>query len=203
MERYVYEGKNKDQVLNLALYELNVNESDIIYNIKEESSGFLKGKKCIVECIKLQDIALYAKEILTKILKAMNIDSRIEVSLKNQIIRLNVHSENNSIIIGKKGHILDALQTFIKFAVFNEVEKYITIIIDVEGYKEKQTYFLQRDAKKVAKEVLKTKEQVKLDPMKAYERKVIHDILNNYKNIETISEGVEPNRCVVVKYKED
>lgn len=203
MKKYLYEGKNKDQVLNLAFYELNVNEENMIYNIKEESNGFLKGKKVVVECIKFQDIADYAKGILNEILKGMNIDSKIEMSLKNQIISLNIHSDKNSLIIGKKGHILDALQTFIKFAIYNEVEKYINIIIDVEGYKEKQVYFLQRDTKKVARDVLKTKEQIKLDPMKAYERKIVHDVLNNYKNIETISEGVEPNRCVIVKYKED
>ena len=200
MEKYVYEGKTKDQVLNLALYELNVNEKEIIYNVKEENAGLFKGKKIIIECIKIKDIANYAKELLLEILKGMKIEAKIESTIKEDFIKLNIHSENNSIIIGKKGHILDALQIYIKNAINNETNKFLKITVDVEGYKDKQAYFLERDAKKVAREVLKTKTDIKLDPMKAYERKIIHDILNNYRNIETISEGIEPNRCIVIKY---
>lgn len=203
MEKYVYEGKKKDQALNLALYELNTNEEEIIYNFTEVNNGLFKGKKYILECVKYKDVAKEAKKILEELLKGMNIDSKIEFSIKNQIIKLNIHSDNSSIVIGKKGHILDAIQNFIKNALFNDLGQYVTIVVDVEGYKEKNAHFLERDAKKLAKEVLKTKTDIKLDPMRAYERKVIHDVLSTYKHIETKSEGVEPNRCLVIKYKED
>lgn len=203
MKKYIYEGKNKEQILNLALYELNVNENELLYNIKEEHNGLLKGKKYIIEYIKYSDIVDYAKEILSEILKNMNISYDIETILKDEILKINIYSEKSSIIIGKKGGTLDSLQTFIRQAILTEVGEYIQIIVDVENYKEKQTHFLQKNAKNAAKEVQKTKIDIKLDPMKAYERKVVHDTLTNFKNIETISEGKEPNRYVIIKYKND
>lgn len=202
MEKYVYEGKNKEQVLNLMLYELNVNENEIIYSEHEENSGFLKGKKIIIEAYKLKEIADFAKDNLYKLLEGMNVDAKIEVIVKEGIIHLNIYSKNNSILIGKKGHILDAIQNYLRAVIVNEINNNIKIVIDVENYKQKQAYFLEKQAKKIAKEVLKTKTDVKLDPMKAYERKIIHDTLNSYKNIETVSEGVEPNRSIVIKYKD-
>lgn len=202
MEKYVYEGKNKDQVMNLMLYELNVNEEDIVYKEKEESGGFLKGKKCVIEAYKLEEIAKFVKEFLEELLSGMKVDSKIEVIVKDETINLNIYSKNNSIIIGKKGHILDAIQTYTKNMLFHKINNNVKIIIDVENYKQKQNYFLRKDAKRIAKEVLKTKTDIKLDPMKSYERKIIHDTLNSYKNIETQSEGEEPNRYIVVKYKD-
>ena len=202
MEKYIYEGKTKEQVLNLMLYELNVNENDLIYKEKEENMGFLKGKKTVIEAYKISEIAEEAKKILTELLDGMKISSNIETMVKEKTIKLNIHSKNNSIIIGKKGHILDSIQYFIKNVIVNEIGDNINLIIDVESYKDKQKYFLERQAKKIVKEVLKTKQDIKLDPMKAYERKIIHDALSKYKNIETISEGIEPYRCIVIKYKD-
>ena len=202
MEKYIYEGKTKEQVLNLMLYELNVKENDLIYKEKEENMGFLKGKKTVIEAYKISEIAEEVKKILTELLDGMKISSNIETMIKEKTIKLNIHSKNNSIIIGKKGHILDSIQYFIKNVIVNEIGDNINLIIDVESYKDKQKYFLEKQAKKIVKEVLKTKQDIKLDPMKAYERKIIHDALSKYKNIETISEGIEPNRCIVIKYKD-
>lgn len=201
MQTYKFEGKTLEQALNLALYELNVNETDIVYTESEEKAGLLKGKKIVIQCIKLADIAEFAKEALKDLLKNMNVkNSNIEMKLKDSIITLKIHSENNSIIIGKKGHILDAIQTYIKQAVNVKTDNFVKIIVDVENYKEKQVYFLQKDAKKVAREVLRTKGKVELDPMTSYERKIVHDALSTFKNIKSDSEGTEPNRRIVIEY---
>ena len=99
MEKYIYEGKTKEQVLNLMLYELNVNENDLIYKEKEENMGFLKGKKTVIEAYKISEIAEEAKKILTELLDGMKISSNIETMVKEKTIKLNIHSKNNSIII--------------------------------------------------------------------------------------------------------
>lgn len=201
METYKYEGKTLEQALNLALYEMNVNEKDIIYTSREEKAGLLKGKKTVIECTKLSDVAEYSKETLKDLLKNMDIkNAKVEMNLKDGVITLKIHSDNNSILIGKKGHILDALQVYIRQAVNTEVNSFVKVMVDVEGYKEKQLYYLQRDAKKVAREVLKTKGRVELDPMSSYERKVVHDALSTFKNIKSDSEGEEPNRRIVIEY---
>ena len=75
-------------------------------------------------------------------------------------------------------------------------------MIDIDNYKEKQNYFLTRDVKKIAREVTLSKMEVKLDPMNSYERRIVHNALSKFDYIETKSEGEEPNRYVVIKYKE-
>ena len=72
----------------------------------------------------------------------------------------------------------------------------------LEDYKEKQNYFLEKKVKRIARDVALSKSSVKLDPMNSYERRVIHTILGEYKNIKTESIGEEPNRSVVIKYVE-
>ena len=113
-----------------------------------------------------------------------------------------IFSTNNSLLIGKKGHILNSIQTYVRQAIFNAVDLYVNITIDVENYKEKQNYFLEKKVKRIARDVTLSKVDVKLDPMNAYDRKVVHTALQGFKYIKTESEGEEPNRYVVIKYTE-
>ena len=106
-------------------------------------------------------------------------------------------------MIGKRGHILEALHKYIRQAIYTEIDIYPNITLDVSGYKEKQQFYIERDAKKIAREVQETKIDVRMDPMSAYDRKIVHNVLTGFKNIVTESTGVEPNRCVVIKYRED
>ena len=79
---------------------------------------------------------------------------------------------------------------------------YVNLSVDVENYKEKQNYFLEKKVKKIAREVTLTKIAVKLDPMNSYERKLVHEAIQGFKYISSESEGEEPNRRVVIKYVE-
>ena len=79
---------------------------------------------------------------------------------------------------------------------------YVNLSVDVENYKEKQNYFLEKKVKKIAREVTLTKVSVKLDPMNSYERKLVHEAIQGFKYISSESEGEEPNRRVVIKYVE-
>ena len=92
---------------------------------------------------------------------------------------------------------------YLRQALYNKVDLYINVSVDVEKYKEKQNYFLEKKVKKIAREVTLSKVDVKLDPMDAYTRKVVHSALQGFKYITTESEGEEPNRCVVVRYCEN
>ena len=75
-------------------------------------------------------------------------------------------------------------------------------MVDVEDYKEKVNKHLEFDVKKIAREVLRTGVEAKLDPMNSYERRIVHNAINEIKGVSTISEGEEPNRCVVIKKDE-
>ena len=190
------------RLLEKALNELNVKEEDVITKTYEEKGGLFSGKKYTLEVVKLSDIAEVGKDVLKELLTSLDINANIETMIREGKIKYQLHSKNNSLLIGKNGHILDSIQTYVRQAIFTAVDIYINVSVDVEGYKEKQNYFLEKKVKKIAKDVLKTKVDVKLDPMNSYERKIVHEALQNFKFIITESEGEDPNRCVVIKYSE-
>ena len=132
----------------------------------------------------------------------MGIEAQIESNVRDEQINLKMYSDKNNILIGKNGQTLSAIQNILRQMVYNEIEVYPYILLDVENYKEKKIGHLERNAKRIAREVLKTKIEVKLDNMNSYERRIVHNALSKYKNIATISEGEEPNRHIVISYKE-
>ena len=200
MEKYKFESKSKENLLNLACDELKVTENDILYNITEEKKG-LFGKKYYIEIIKIKDVADYGKSLILDFLKGFNLKGNVEIKIREKSITYKLFTDNNGILIGKKGHILESLQTFIRQALLNSTDIFVNVIIDIENYKEKQIYFLEKKVKKLAREVTLTKTDIKLDPMNSYDRRIVHNALSNFDYIETISEGEEPNRFVVIKYK--
>ena len=139
---------------------------------------------------------------LKELLESLGIDANVETRLRDGKIKYDVFSKSNSVLIGKKGHILNSIQIYLRQAIFTATEIYANIFVDVENYKEKQTYFLEKKVKKIAREVTLSKVDVKLDPMDSYTRKLVHDALQGFKYISSESEGEEPNRYVVIRYKE-
>ncbi len=155
-----------------------------------------------MKAIKIADIAEYIKEKLAELLKNMNIECKFESSIRDEQISIKMYSDKNNILIGKNGQTLIAMQTILRQMVHNEIGMYPYILLDVENYKEKKISNLERNAKKIAHEVLKTKIDVSLDNMNSYERRIVHNVLAKYKNLSTASVGEEPNRHIVIKYIE-
>ena len=203
MEKYKFQAKSEEGLLDKALNELGLKEEDVITKSYEEKGGLFSGKKYTLEAIKISDVAEVGKEIIKELLSSLGINANIETKLRDGQIKYQLHSQNNSVLIGKNGHILDSIQTYVRQALLNTLDLYVNITIDVEGYKEKQNYFLEKKVKKIARDVTLSKVDVKLDPMNSYERKVVHSALQGFKYVKTESEGEEPNRCVVIKYIEN
>lgn len=203
MEKYKFQAKSKDDLLDKALNELNVKEEDVFTKCYEEKGGLFSGKKYTIEVVKLTDIAETGRDIILELLNALNIQANVETKIRDRKIKYEIFSKNNSLLIGKKGHILNSIQTYVRQALYTMLDIYIDLTIDVEKYRQKQDYFLEKNAKKIAREVTLSKIDIKLDPMNAYDRKIVHSALQNFKYIKTESEGKEPNRCVVIKYVEN
>ena len=202
MEKYKFQAKSEEGLLEKALEELNVKEDEILTKIYEEKAGLFGGKKYTLEVVKLSAISVLGKELLNELLLSLNVNANIETKIRDGIIKYEIFSKNNSVLIGKKGHILNSIQVYLRQAIFTALDIYVNVAVDVEGYREKQDFFLEKKVKKIAREVTLSKIDVKLDPMNAYDRKVVHSALQGFKYIDTESEGEEPNRCVVIKYKE-
>ena len=202
MKKYTYEGKTYDEVKEKALSELKVNEEDLIIINKEEKSSLLK-KTAKIEVTTINDVQNYIKETINEILKLMGIETNFEVRRRDKSISIKLFSNNNAILIGKNGRTIGALQTIIRQIVSNQINEKLSILLDVENYKEKKEKNTEYLAKKTAREVAKTKVEVTMDSMNSYERRIVHSVLADDKYVYTESIGEEPNRCVVIKLKEE
>lgn len=201
MNKYNFEGKKFEEVKERALYELKESENNIIIKVIAEKNGLLK-KSVTIEVIKYSDIINYVKETLTTIINLMNLNPTFEVKRRDNSINIKIYSDNNSILIGKNGRSIQALQLLIRQMLANKITNEVLINLDVENYKEKKLKSIEFLAKKIAREVSKTKVETKMDSMNSYERRVVHNLLSNNKYVYTESIGEEPNRCVVIKPKE-
>ena len=202
MNKYVFEDKTLNDAKEKALKELNINEENLIILSEKENKGLLK-KSYVLEVSTIDDVILFIKKTLNEILKLMSIESNLEVRRRDNKIEIKIFSNNNSILIGKNGRNMKALQTIIRQIVKNYVPIKLMITIDVENYNDKRVRNLEYLAKNIAKEVANTKVETKLDNMNSFERRVIHNILSNNKYVYTISEGEEPNRHVIIKPREE
>lgn len=203
MEVYIYEGKNEELVLDKALTNLNVTESDILIKKEKVKSGLFKADNYKFTVIKLEDIQNSIKKFLGDLLRLMDLDVKFESSLREKQVNIKMFSDNNAILIGKNGQTLSALTTIVKQYVYNQIGIYPYINLDVENYKDKQVMYLERLAKNIAREVRNTKQPVIMENMNSYERRIVHNVLTNFKGVITESEGEEPNRHVVVKPSEE
>ena len=202
MKKYLYDGKTKEEAIEKALAELNIAKENLIIKVLEEKSSLLK-KNVKIEVINYNDIVDKIKEDIIEITKLMGMNVNLEVRRRDDSITIKLFSDHNAVLIGRNGSTIAAIQTIIRQIISNEVDEHINIILDVENYKEKRVKNIEFLAKKVAREVAKTKVETKLDSMNSYERRIVHSILSDNKYVYTESIGEEPNRAVVIKPKEN
>lgn len=201
MKEHIYNGKTYEEALEIALKDLNLREQDAVINILEEKNTLLK-KNVKISVIDYNDIINEIKETIIDIAKKMGLTANLEVRRRDDNITIKIFSDHNAVLIGRNGSTIEALQTIIRQIIYNKTKTFISIILDVENYKDKKNHSIELLAKKVAREVAKTKFETKLDSMNSYERRIIHSTLANDKYVYTESVGEEPNRCVVIKPKE-
>lgn len=202
MEKQKFIGKTYEEAVNNAMISLQENEENlIIKKLSEEKGGLFKASKVEIEVIEKRNILPEIKNYIVNILKLSGFTVNIEVKNKETIPTLTIYSDNDSLIIGRNGKNLQALSIITNQYIQKLIGKSYKFILDVNSYKEKRDEHLENLARKIAREVAKTKIEVKMDSMNSYERRVIHNALTNNKKIYTESVGEEPNRCVVVKPK--
>lgn len=202
MEKQKFIGKTYEEAVNNAMICLQENEENlIIKKLSEEKGGLFKASKVEIEVIEKRNILPEIKNYIVNILKLSGFTVNIEVKNKETIPTLTIYSDNDSLIIGRNGKNLQALSIITNQYIQKLIGKSYKFILDVNSYKEKRDEHLENLARKIAREVAKTKIEVKMDSMNSYERRVIHNALTNNKKVYTESVGEEPNRCVVVKPK--
>jgi len=200
MEIINRDGKELDIILEDICNEFNIKMNDFYYKYTEKKNGlFNKNTTYSVDVILKSELLIYIKEYLEDLLTNMGLEVNFETKLREDIMYIKIYSSNNPVLIGKGGNTLKALETLVKQKINSDFNIRPYISLDVENYREKQQKRLERLAKNLAKEVSKTNVEVHLENMNAYDRRIVHNALTNFKGIVTISEGEEPNRHVVIK----
>ncbi len=143
----------------------------------------------------------FVKEHIDNLFKLMEMEVTTEVTQKGRIISVNIIGEEAGNIIGKHGDTLDAIQHMLQLAFNKKVKGGEKIRLDTEDYRQKREKTLTGLAKSIANRVIKSRGKYELEPMKAYERRIIHSALQSYPMITTYSVGVEPQRRLIVAFK--
>jgi spoIIIJ-associated protein len=197
-----FSSKTVEECLAEASKELNVPAEQLVYKVTEEKKG-LFSKKASIEVYDINDAVPFAENYLKTAIGGMGVEITTTSKVEDDIIHITIDSKRNPVLIGKGGRTLQAFNELTRLAVSNKFRHRYRILLDVGGYKEDKYSHLAYLAKKTANEVLKSKVDVKLDPMTPDERRIIHNTLNGMAHIKTESSGEGDQRAVSIKYVGD
>lgn len=222
----IAEGKTTNEAIENGLKQLNVSKDRVDIKVlenedkrsffsilaprvvkvemtlKEPKNEVIRPKKEIElskeEQEKAQEsIENFLKEFIIKLPEG----TTYKIETTSSYINVDISSKDLGYLIGYRGETLYALQNILTSIAGKGSENKVRVILDIEGYKAKREKTLEDLAEKVAKTVIRTNKPIKLEPMQAYERKIIHSKLQKNKKIETISVGEEPYRRIIVSLK--
>lgn len=230
-ESIISEGKTTTEAIENGLKQLKVSKSQVdIKVLEEEKKSFFsilaprivkvqltvkEGAHASERIVKenkrkqneneedIKNALSKAKEFMQEFIKKQPVeDINWEVNQKEYDIEIKIEGGNEiSYLIGYRGETMYALQTVISSILNKNLEDKIKVYVDVNGYREKRVKALEELANKVSKTVLRTGKSIALEPMTAYERKIIHSALQGNDKITTFSKGEEPYRKIIIDIK--
>lgn len=205
MKSKLYEVKTLDEAIKLAVTDLGLSKDDLEAVVVSEKKGFLGlGGKLEVEVKSKVDGIEKGKQYLQMLLESNKVEGLIEKRVRENVVEFNVEAGDfNGVLIGKNSKHLIALQILVSGIINNyyDEENQKIVKIDVGGYRRRRENNLERMAIDFGKQVARSKQEIKLDNLNSYERKIIHDKLSTWKDVKTRSEGEEPNRYLIIEPK--
>jgi spoIIIJ-associated protein len=143
------------------------------------------------------------QDLLEEIADDLGLDTELEIVEADGVLTGRLEGENVGLFIGRHGQTIDAVQHLAQRIVFPEGPSSVRVVIDANGYRERRADALRGEADDAADEALNTGEPVELDPMPPFERRIIHEYLRERGDVQTQSEGNEPERFLVVSPPSD
>ncbi|MGL4523251.1 MAG: RNA-binding cell elongation regulator Jag/EloR [Bacilli bacterium] len=202
MREVVASGKTVEEAVQQALVQLNATKGECeIVILEEGKKGFLGfgAKKSEVRVTKLPTPLEKLDRFVLNIIKDFGVDVTFTTEVVGKEVTYMFTGEEVGLLIGKRGATLNALQYVVQLAHHTIAPEFKTVILDAEGYRERRKETLIDLANKVVASVRRTKRSISLDPMPSFERKVIHSVVTECKDLSTKSLGVEPNRYITVE----
>ena len=143
--------------------------------------------------------AAVARELLERVVSALDVEARVDVTEADEEVVATVTGGDLGVLIGRHGQMIDALQYLANAMAHRSVgDERRRIVVDAAGYRARRSATLETLARRSAEQASATGRRVELEPMSAVERRLVHEALKDDPEVETASEGVEPNRYVVV-----
>jgi len=195
----LYTAKTLELALDEASKELNIPIEELLYTVEEEKKT-LFSRKITIGISEMSDVVEYAESYVRDVIHALGLEVSLKTVNRDEIIKILIETNHNSLLIGHNGDTLQALNELAKLAVSAKFKKKFRILLDIGDYKDKKYSRVVYMAKKTAHEVQQTHVDVKLDPMTPDERKKVHNALSAFSNIKTESIGDGKDRAIVVKY---
>lgn len=200
------EGKSVEEAIAMALEKLGLKEDEVDIKVIDEGSkgllGLIGARDAVVEVRVKVNPAKTGREFLESILPKMACQGKVEVDenkTDDEQIYYNITGPDLGIIIGHRGETLDALQYLTSLVVNKSSNKYLRVLIDAEGYRQRREKTLENLAKRLAEKAISTGRKVMLEPMPPHERRIIHMTLRKDARVSTYSEGKEPYRKVLIE----
>ena len=172
--------------------------------VREKTAKPAKPVEILTDPEEIKEVENRAKVFLCDVFASMNlgeVEITSEYNTTDGSLEVDFEGEDMGILIGKRGQTLDSLQYLTSLVVNKGKSNYIRVKLDTEDYRKRRKETLENLARGIAYKVRKTRKPVILEPMNPYERRIIHSALQGNKFVETVSEGEEPYRHVVVKLK--
>ena len=171
-------GRTVDEAINAALAELNIDLEDAEVDILDEGSkavlGLFGGKEARVRVTENKPDSKVLREFLGIVVDTMDVEVRLNIENNEDALRADIYGEDVAFLIGRHGDTLQALNYLSNLIINKEKENYRRVIVDVEDYRKKKEENLRSLANRTAAKVVRYRRPVSLDPMQAYERRIIH-----------------------------
>ena len=219
---YIFEGKTTSEAIEKGLRELKTNKNKVEIKVleNEEKKTFfsilapkvvkveIKFKENHVKKEKnrepmnfneiIQNLEKFLKDFIENLPTK---DLKYEITQEDNLIKIDIKDEKAAYLIGYRGETLNCLQNILSNIASNDKQEKVRVLLNISNYREKREQDLKTLANKIAESVIKSGKSITLEPMVAYDRKVVHSILQEHEKVKTYSIGKEPYRKVVVSLK--
>jgi spoIIIJ-associated protein len=195
-------GQTVEEAVKSALAQLKTTKDRTDISIIDEGKkgifGIFGSRPAVVKVTVKVDPVQEAKDFLVSVSEQMGVSVHIDIIQEGKNVFFNLSGEKIALLIGKRGQTLNSLQYLTQLVINRHTDQYLNVMIDAEDYRKRRNDTLIQLAGRLAQKAVKTGQNVALEPMPSYERKVIHTALVDNKRVKTYSDGTEPHRYIVI-----
>jgi spoIIIJ-associated protein len=202
MKSMTIETKTLEEAKAAAEKQLRIGRRFLNFDTEEKRRMLGFKKTYTVKASVDVDLSELGLSTLQTMFENMGIKADIKVENKDEFnVAYLIETDENPVLIGKNGKTLESIQFYIRNLLIIFTDERVIVLVDIGGYKAQRRKQLEILATKTAKEVARSKVSVKLDPMNAYERRIIHTKLAEWRDVTTRSQGEKQNRHLVIEPK--